>query len=129
MSHLVNNGLIKSIGKTISICQSCQIGKSHALSHSSRTTIYSPLALIFADIWGPSPVKSYNGHSYYVNFVDAATNFNWIFPMFKKSDIYGIFDKFYRWAERYSGKRILAMQTDNACEFQKLGRQLAKLGI
>lgn len=49
--------------------------------------------------------------------------------MIKKSDVYAIFDKFYRWAERHSGKRILAIQTDNACEFWKLGHQLAKLGI
>lgn len=49
--------------------------------------------------------------------------------MAKKSDIYKVFENFQSWAERHSGRKILAVQTDNALEFCKLGRCLTELGI
>lgn len=49
--------------------------------------------------------------------------------MVRKSDIYKIFKKFRSWAERQTGKRIQAIQTDNPKEYIKLGERLAELGI
>lgn len=42
----------------------------------SYNTRYAPLALVFADIWGPSPTLSRQGYYYYVNFADVSSNFN-----------------------------------------------------
>lgn len=87
------------------------------------------MALIFAGIWGASLVISHQGYSYYVNFVNAATNFNWVFPLARKSDLYNVFQKIYSWAERQSGKRIRTLQSDTALEFKKLGQWLEELRI
>lgn len=114
MSMLINQGLIKSNSKIFDLCHSCQHGISHALPHPSRKISYKPLALIFLDIWGPAPAQSIEGYSYYANFVYAANNCNWVYPMVRKSDIYHIFDKFRSWVERQCGVKILAVQTDNA---------------
>lgn len=108
---------------------SCMAGKSHASPHPPRTTSYAPLALVFVDIWGLSTVLSHQGYSYYVNFIDAATNFNWVFPMVRKLDMYKVFNDFYKWAERQFGKKLHALQTDNTLELRKLGKHLAELGI
>lgn len=40
-----------------------------------------------------------------------------------------MFDEFYKWAECQSGKKLLALQTNDALEFRKLGKRLAKLGV
>lgn len=40
-----------------------------------------------------------------------------------------MFDEFYRWAEQQSRTKLLALQTNNALEFRKIGQRLAELGI
>lgn len=95
MSILMNKGLIKSNSSSSKLCNACLAGKSHALPHPSCKTAYTPLSLVYADIWGPTPVVLHQGYSYYVNFVDAATNFNWLFLLVRKSDIYKAFEEFY----------------------------------
>lgn len=115
ISILLNNGVINVDSKNKgNLCSSCLAGKSHSLPHSPRNTSYKPLSLIFADIWGPSLVVSHQGYSYYINFVDAETNFNWVFLLVRKSDLYSVFKNFYTWAERQSGFKIQAVQSDNA---------------
>lgn len=104
LSVLVNDGLIKSSTKLNKCCDACFAGKSHALPHPSRCTLYDPFELVFSDIWGPSPVISHEGFSYYVNFVDACSNFNWVYPMARKSDLYKVFEEFRALAERQCGR-------------------------
>lgn len=100
MSILEKQSIIKSVSKPSILCNSCQLGKSHALPHPSRKTSYKPLDLVFSDIRESAPVTSFQGYHYYVNFVDVRSNFNWVFPMVHKTDIYQIFEKFKSWAER-----------------------------
>lgn len=38
--------------------------------------IFASSTLIFANIWGPSPMMSMDGYRYYINFVDVMTNYN-----------------------------------------------------
>lgn len=54
-----------------SLCASCCAGKSHRLPSSDSSSAYSPLELIFTDLWGPAHISSYAGYKYYVSFVDA----------------------------------------------------------
>lgn len=49
--------------------------------------------------------------------------------MVRKSDIYHVFQKFRSCVERQCGVNILAIQTNNAKEYLKLGKKLAELGI
>lgn len=129
MLNLEKKGIIKSNLKSVINCKSCQLGKSHAHPYPPRKSICKPMDLIFSDIWGPSPITSYQGYNYYVNFVDAGSSFNWVFLMVRKSDVRQIFERFRIWVERQCERKILAVQTDNAREYLKLGKRLAQLGI
>ena len=52
---------ISSSNKVISdFCASCCVGKSHRLSSYASTSVYSPLELVFTDLWGPSHLTSYS---------------------------------------------------------------------
>ncbi|KAF7809961.1 Retrovirus-related Pol polyprotein from transposon TNT 1-94 [Senna tora] len=55
-------------------CEACCNGKHHKLPHPSSPNVYNvPLELIYTDLWGPSPIKSRNGASYYISFIDACS--------------------------------------------------------
>lgn len=82
VKDLEKRRLISCNNKFVVLCESCCIYKVCKFSHQIRSTIYSaPLALVFVNIWGPAPVVTNEGSKYYVNFVDAATNFNWLFSL------------------------------------------------
>lgn len=53
-------------------CEACQLGKHHQTSLPCDTTTRSfhPFQHVHSDIWGPSPVLGYEGHRYFVIFID-----------------------------------------------------------
>lgn len=62
--------------KSSLLCHPCCIAKSHRLPYSpSSSTCTAPLSIIHSDLWGPSPILSRNGFSYYVTFIDEYSRF------------------------------------------------------
>lgn len=59
----------------------------------------NPLSLVYTDIWGVAPVLSSGCFRFYINFVDAKTNFNWVYQLHQKSQAYVVFVKFEKMAE------------------------------
>ncbi|MFS7950533.1 putative RNA-directed DNA polymerase [Helianthus anomalus] len=84
-----------------SSCNSCHMGKSSKL-HLFPSTFKSNnvLDLIFCDVWGPAPIKSLNGDSYFLLCVDHFTRYTWIFPLKHKSDVCATFKNFHAMVER-----------------------------
>lgn len=81
--------------KIPTLCSSCQLGKSCKLSFPSRNKIETePLAKIHSDLWGPTPVSSFQGMKYYVVFVDDFSRFSWLYPLKMKSEFFTTFLKF-----------------------------------
>lgn len=64
-------------------------------------------SLMFYDIWWSTSVISTERFLYYINFVDPKTYFNWVFPLFKKSQVHDIFLKFKTVVELQIEHRIL----------------------
>ena len=62
------------------------MGKAHRLPSHNSTFVYSPLELIFTDLWGPSHVPSYVFYTYYVSFIDAFSRYTWMFPIKSKAE-------------------------------------------
>lgn len=76
-------------------CVGFCLGKSHRLpSHPSTTNYNEPFALIYCDLWGPAPVTSSMGYTYYVSFVDAYSRYTWIHFLKQKSETLAIFKQF-----------------------------------
>ena len=70
----------------LAICATCQIAKSCKLSFSTNNIkSTSILGLNHCDIWGPAPIKSKIGFTYYVIFVDDHSRFTWLWYHVKKS--------------------------------------------
>jgi len=127
---VVDNVLPTSVAcKDITSCDSCLKQKSHNIHKKDCTHSYLPLQLMFSDIWGPGPVESVNGFKFYINFVGAATNYNWVYPLKRKSEVTEVFLKFKPRVECQTGHKIRALQTDNAKEFKALTKVLDQFGI
>ena len=81
---------------------------------SRATTI---LERVHTDVCGPFSVASTTKHRYYVIFVDDFSRKCWIFFMQKKSDTFAKFCEFKALVEKESGKKVIALRSDNGGEF------------
>ncbi|KAH9726030.1 retrovirus-related pol polyprotein from transposon RE1 [Citrus sinensis] len=90
--NLSSNNIKQALNQ---ICEACQMGKSHKLHFSSieiKTT--KALELIHTDLWGPSPIPSREGYTYYISFVDDFSRYTWIYPLKLKSEALEVFKLF-----------------------------------
>ena len=100
------------------VCESCQLGKSVRLPFSASTFVATrPLERIHCDLWGPSPVKSNQGFSYYVVFIDNYSRFCWFYPLKLKSDFAHTFSVFQALVENQYQTKIGTFQCDGGGEF------------
>jgi len=115
--------------KTLSdFCSSCCLGKAHRLpSFSSIASYTKPLELIFCDLWGPTPVESFDGFSYFLTCVDAYSRFTWIFPLKLKSHTLQTFVNFKRMVELQYNSSIKSVQTDGGGEFRPFTKKILSL--
>ncbi|MCH80541.1 retrovirus-related Pol polyprotein from transposon TNT 1-94, partial [Trifolium medium] len=111
-------------------CSACCLGKVHRLPSVSSTATYTkPLELVFCDLWGPAPVESFGGYSYFLTCVDAYTRFTWIFPLKLKSHTLSTFQNFKSKVELQYNLPIKVVQTDGGGEFCHFTQFLTPLGI
>jgi histone deacetylase 1/2 len=112
-----------------SVCDACQMAKSHQLPYPKSSSVStSPLELVFSDVWGPAS-ESFGRFKYYVSFIDDYSKFTWIYLLKKKSDVFQKFYHFQHHVERLFDKKILAVQTDWGGEYQKLNSFFQRVGI
>src|SRR4051812_32489776 len=63
-------------------CESCHLAKQTATSFNTRNHVSSEcFDLIHFDVWGPSPVSSISGYSYYVYFIVDCSRYTWVYLM------------------------------------------------
>lgn len=112
------------------LCFACCLGKSHRLpSTLSNTTFTCPFELVVCDLWGPAPMVSSGGYSYFLTCVDAFSRFVWVFPLKLKSDTLTQFIHFKSMVELQFNCKIKGIQSDGGGEFKPLTKFLAPLGI
>ncbi|KAJ0031730.1 hypothetical protein Pint_13506 [Pistacia integerrima] len=81
-------------------CTACALSKSHRHHHpptQSRAT--RPLQLVHFDIYGLSPVTSFNNYRYYVCFIDDFSQFSWFYPFTSCTQFLDIFISFHKFVE------------------------------
>jgi hypothetical protein len=106
-----------------SVCNACQLAKSHPLPYNTSihcTTM--PLEIIHSDVWGPAPI-SVGGYKYYISFIDDFMKFTWIYLMVDRTEAQHIFLQFQKHVERLLDNKIRCVQFDWGEEYQKLHNQ------
>jgi histone deacetylase 1/2 len=76
---LCDNSIPFSESNKESVCDTCQMAKSHQLPYPKSTSVStSPLELVFSDVWGPAS-ESFGRFKYYASFIDDYSKFTWIY--------------------------------------------------
>lgn len=76
-------------------CESCQLGKNHALPFKLSDSCASvPLQLVHTDVWGPPPLQSISGYRYYILFLDDHSRYSWVYPLKNKHEAFSAFIQF-----------------------------------
>jgi hypothetical protein len=85
---LCDNEILFSELNKESVCDACQMAKSHQLPYPKSSSVStSPLELVFYDVQGPAS-ESFGRFKYYVSFIDDYSKFTWIYLLEKKSDVF-----------------------------------------
>jgi hypothetical protein len=80
-SILCLNNIYCSKESVLSVCNACQLAKSHQLPYNNSVHRSEfPLELVFSDVWGPAPT-SVGGYKYYISFIDDFSKFSWLYLM------------------------------------------------
>lgn len=112
------------------LCHACCLGKSHRLPFTLSTTVYThPFELVVCDLWGPAPMKSTGGYTYFLTCVDAFSRFVWVTPLRLKSDTLTQFIQFKKMVELQFNCLIKCVQSDGGGEFRPFTKYLTELGI
>jgi len=74
--------------------------------------VYSPLEVIFTNLWGPSHLTSYVGFKYYISFIGAFSRYTWIFPIKTKVETISVFQAFKPMVELQLNTKIKSVQSD-----------------
>ena len=99
--------------KSSLLCHPCCIAKAHRLPYTPSITQHSmPLSLIHSDLWGPSPLVSRNGYSYYVTFIDHFSRFTWLYLLKSKGEVLSVFKSFKAMVENLLSCKIKILQSD-----------------
>ena len=99
-------------------CNACKCYKLHKIPfYVSTLTSHALLELIYLDVWGSSPIQSFDGFRYYVVFIDHFTKYLWLFPTKFKLDVPTVFKKFKLVVEKYFQKLIISFYFDGGGEF------------
>ncbi|KAL2243395.1 UNVERIFIED_CONTAM: Retrovirus-related Pol polyprotein from transposon TNT 1-94 [Sesamum indicum] len=132
LGHMSEKGMnvLKSKGrlpelKSVEVghCEHCMFGKQKRVSFltTGRTPRKEKLELVHTDLWGPAPVSSLGGSTYYMTFVDDSTKKVWVYFLKSKSDA---FDTFRRWralVENETGLQVKCLRSDNGGEYSSEG--------
>ena len=96
LRFLVSSGALGHVNTSdISDCSGCKLAKFSALPFN-KSVSYSvaPFDIIHSDVWGPAPVSTKGGSTYYVSFIDDYTRYTWVYLMKRRSDFFGIYNNF-----------------------------------
>ena len=93
------------------------IGKHNRLPfYSSSSTSNYAFDIIHADLWA-SPIRSNNGHKYYLVLLDDLTHYVWTIPLSFKSQVYQKFIDFQKYVLTQFERPIKTFQSDHGREF------------
>ncbi|MBW0547434.1 hypothetical protein O181_087149 [Austropuccinia psidii MF-1] len=99
-------------------CVSCSLLKSHQLPFSgSFPTPANCLDTIHMEICGPISPISHGGNKYVFQLIDGQSCMHFIYLLNSKSESFGKFVEFQRFAENQTGKQIKTVVSNNGSEF------------
>jgi GAG-pre-integrase domain len=87
--------LNRLFGVSFEKCMECDICKLAKLTKPSFQLSLSkssaPFELVHSDVWGPTPITSYNEFKYFIIFIDDFSRATWLFLLKTKDEVFDYF--------------------------------------
>jgi GAG-pre-integrase domain len=84
-----------------SSCEIYKLGKSTKLLFNiSSCKSEKPFDLIHLDVWGTTPIVSFNEYKYFVLFIDDFSKTIWLYLLKNKSEVFNQFKDFYNFIKK-----------------------------
>jgi hypothetical protein len=99
-------------------CETCELSKHHRVSFSHSINKSDALfVLVQTDVWGPSRVVSLSGYRWSVSFIDDFSRTTWVYLLKDKSDVFSVFQMFYKMVQTQFNATIKIVRSDNGGEY------------
>ncbi|KAL2938151.1 Retrovirus-related Pol polyprotein from transposon TNT 1-94 [Bienertia sinuspersici] len=98
------------------ICPQAKMTKLPFESNPKRAE--KPFDLVHIDTWGAYRVPTRKNQKYFLTMVDDFSRMVWVHLMVNKSDAYEAISKLINMAETHFSKKVKAIRSDNAWEFE-----------
>jgi hypothetical protein len=125
-------GLIEPIGIPAHVppCDTCLRTK---ICKINRRYITRPatkiLERVHTDFCGPLRYRGINNEVYVLTLMDEYSRKLWAIPTVRRTDLYPVFNQWQKTVERQTGRQLLSLRSDNAKEYEALGKTLVQEGI
>ena len=118
IERLITQGILDSLDMSdFDICVDCIKGKMTNKRMTGANRCSNVLELIHTDICGPFPTASWNGHTYFITFIDDYSRYGYLYLIHEKAQALEVFKIFKAVVENQLGKKIKAVKSDRGGEY------------
>ena len=118
IERLITQGILDSLDMSdFGICVDCIKGKMTNKRKTGANRCSNVLELIHTDICGPFPTASWNGHTYFITFIDDYSRYGYLYLIHQKAQALEVFKIFKAEVENQLGKKIKAVKSDCGGEY------------
>ena len=118
IERLITQGILDSLDMSyFDICVDCIKGKMTNKRKTGANRCSNVLELIHTDICGPFPTASWNGHTYFITFIDDYSRYGYLYLIHEKAQALEVFKIFEAEVENQLGKKIKAVKSDRGGEY------------
>jgi len=99
-------------------CETCELSKHHHVSFSpSINKSDAHFVLVHTVVWGPSRMVSLSGYQWFVSFIDYFSRTTWVYLLKNKSDVFSVFQIFYKMVHTQFNTTIKILRSDNGGDY------------
>lgn len=99
-------------------CEPCILGKITRKPFNKKGyRAKRPLELVHTDVCGPISPVTWDGHSFFVTFIDDYTHFVIVYLLKHKSEVVSVFKNYYNLVTNHFGQKISKLRSDNGGEY------------
>jgi GAG-pre-integrase domain/Integrase core domain len=117
-SNVVLNKLLSLKYLDNCACDICHFSKQICLPFIlSNSKTSKKFELVHYDVWGPTPLISYNNFRYYVTFIDDFSRTTWVYLLTSKDEVFQCFLEFTNFVKNQYDTTIKIFHSNNATEY------------
>lgn len=110
-------GIDNKIDFSKNFCEACISGKMSKLPFGKRTRSNKLLEIIHTDVCGPINPESFEGHKYFLTFIDDYSGFTVTYLIKQKSEVFSKFKEYFFMTKARFNQQIVKLRCDNGGEY------------